>query len=115
MTPEPLPAVGNSGPREGQANLLESSEEEMRPDSPANSAVPEMGLSEDHHHRVGDGLSLATEQPGVLLGRDADGRLLVTIGVNEDGSRAWGPLLDLEQLPRPGPLGYEYGLPEEEE
>ena len=89
MTPEPLPAVGNSGPREGQANLLESPEEEMQPDSPANSAVPEMGLSEDHHHRVGDGRSLATDQPG--LGRDADGRLLVTMGINEDGSRSWDP------------------------
>ena len=113
MMPEPPPAAGDSGPREGQASPLESPEVGMQPDSPAHSAVPEMGPSEDHHHRVADGRSLATDQPG--LGRDADGRLLVTMGINEDGSRTWDPLIDLEQLPTLGPLGYQYRLPEEEE
>ena len=86
----------------------------MRPDSPANNAVPEMGPGEDGRvphsvlHSVGeDGTprwdSPANEEPGVMLGRDADGRLLVTTGVNEDGSRVWGPLLNPEHLSRPEP------------
>ena len=119
LMPAPLPAVGDSGPCEGQADLLVSPEEEMRPDSPANNAVPEMGPSEDGtvlhsvlHSVSEDGTprwdSPSTEQPGALLGRDADGRLLVTIGVNADGSRVWGPLLDPEHLSRPEPEEEEF-------